>query len=165
MPAGASRSGGAVYARGMAWVSRFIAEDAHFDEVPGCPLRGARTGHATATATLDESACAGCRYNVVAPKEARIGCTVRTPHSVVEAARAHANRRDPSLAIELQTLRSDVDVVTASSAPRWRRLGERWLAVASASDDSGPDLAGLELASVILRFAAATATDDVEILR
>jgi hypothetical protein len=150
----------------MAWISRFVAEDAHFEEVPGCPLRGARTGHATATDVESERACARCRYNVCAPGEPRIGCSVRTPHIVVEAARARARLKDPSLIDDLQALRSGADVVTAVTVPPWQRLGERWLAVARTADrELGHDVAGLELASVILRFAAAAAIDDVEILR
>jgi hypothetical protein len=91
---------------------------------------------------------------------------VRTPHVVVEAARARARLKDPSLIDDLQALRDGADVVTAVTAPPWQRLGERWLAVARTADSElGQDVAGLELASVILRFAAAAAIDDVEILR
>ncbi len=137
-------------------MSRFVDEDRHFEEVPGCPLRGARSGQAKTQ--IDESACARCRYNVCFPRQPTIGCTMRTPDDVVDRAR---RRADPGLAEELAALRAAQVRAGRADAPRFRALGERWLA-AAADDDSR------EIASVILRFAAAAGpegADDVEILR
>jgi hypothetical protein len=143
----------------MAWVSRFIREDEHFDEVPGCPLRGARSGHATTN--VDENACARCRYNVCFPKQATIGCTMRTPADVVERAR---RRADPAIAATLKDLRAAQAREGRADPARWRALGERWLATAAADDDEGR-----EIASVIVRFASAAMAGgvdvDTEILR
>jgi hypothetical protein len=139
----------------MSAVSRFVDEDAHFQEVQGCPLRGVREGHADDD--VDESACARCRYNVVHPQRATIGCTVRTPASVIQNAR----RRAPeALDRELGALRAQGSPVQGALADRWLALGTRWLEVVSEDDD-----AGRELGSVVVRFAQAARLGDVEILR
>lgn len=139
----------------MVYVSRFVDEDAHFDEVPGCPLRHARSGYATVQP--DESACSSCRYNVVFPRQAAIGCVQRTPTSVVDAA---AVRAGASLATELHALRAAGPVQDHVARQRWSSLGTRWLAQAAADDDDGR-----ELASVMIRFSAEALPGPVEILR
>jgi hypothetical protein len=139
----------------MSAVSRFVDEDAHFREVPGCPLRGVREGRGDDDA--DEAACARCRYNVLHPQRATIGCTVRTPAGVIHDAR----RRAPeALDRELGALRGEGSPVHGALADRWLALGTRWLELVAEDDD-----AGHELGSVIVRFAQAARLGDVEILR
>lgn len=125
----------------MVFVSRFAEERTHFEEVAGCPLSAAQT----ARAAPSEAACARCRYNVVFPKLAQIGCTLRTPPAIVDAARAAA---PTELSAELSRLRG-LGAVEGDGAQAWADLGARWLQQANAKGDE----AGRELASVMLRFA------------
>lgn len=129
---------------GVTYSSRFCDEDAHFAEVPGCPLRGVREGHAAQS----EAACARCRYNVAFPGEAQIGCHVRTPAHIVERARRAAPDELSAALVRLQREQP-------SSREPWLQVAQQLLAV---EDDSAR-----ELGSVIARFASAT--DAVEILR
>jgi hypothetical protein len=126
-------------------VSRFVDEDAHFDAVPGCPLRGARAGRATAQS--DERACATCRYNVCFPSQPTVGCTWRTPAPVVSAARA---RLPAALAPDLDALLALRRPIDPRELGPWSALAEAWLAQVSADDE-----AGREVASTIARFARA----------
>ncbi len=127
----------------VTYSSRFCDEDAHFAQVPGCPLRGVRSGHTA----QHEAACARCRYNVAFPGESQIGCHVRTPAHIVEHVRAVA---------------PDVSAALASLQREQPAAREPWLLVAHQLLDID-DANARELGSVIARFAAAT--DAVEILR
>ena len=128
----------------MTYTSRFCDEDAHFAEVPGCPLRGVRDGQTAHS----EAACTRCRYNVAFPGESQIGCHVRTPAHIVQRARA--------------VVPADVSATLVSLQREQPTAREPWLQVAQqllAVDDD----TARELGSVITRFASAA--DAVEILR
>lgn len=129
----------------MPYTSRFLNEDAHFAEVPGCPLRGVREG---ASPSSSEQACARCGYNVVFTGEPQIGCHLRTPDDVVTRARSAAG---PSPAGRFGDLRA----ATTLDRHAWQALGAELLAI---DDDDAR-----EVGSVILRFARTS--ELVEILR
>jgi len=131
----------------LSYTSRFLNEDDHFAEVPGCPLRGVRMGASSSPLPASEAACARCVYNVAFTGSAQIGCHVRTPVDVVTRAGVAAGS---DLAQRLRTCREQ-----QSDTAAWRSLGTQLLDV---DDDNAR-----ELGSVILRFAAAT--EPVEILR
>lgn len=128
----------------VTYTSRFCDEDAHFSEVPGCPLRGVREGHAAQS----EAACARCRYNVAFPGESQIGCHVRTPAHIVQAARTVV---PPALREALDVLQQQ----QPTAREGWLQVAHQLLII---DDDNAR-----ELGSVIARFAAAK--DAVEILR
>ena len=131
----------------MSYTSRFVNEDQHFAEVPGCPLRGVRMGASPSSLPSSEAACARCVYNVAFVGSPQIGCHVRTPADVVTRARAAAG---DTLAARFTALRAaEVD------GPAWQAFGTQLLAV---DDDDAR-----EVASVILRFVSAS--EPVEILR
>ena len=129
---------------GVTYTSRFCDEDAHFAEVPGCPLRGVREGHTAHS----EAACVRCRYNVAFPGESQIGCHVRTPSHIVERARAVAP-------VDVSTALVTLQREQPPAREPWLQVAQQLLAI---DDDNAR-----ELGSVITRFASAT--DAVEILR
>lgn len=69
----------------MTIVSGFVRAE-RFHEVEGCPLAD------PARSDIDESACAGCPYNVLKPGAARVGCVLHTPFRGYEKALAHVER-------------------------------------------------------------------------
>jgi hypothetical protein len=134
----------------VVYLSRFVDEPALHQSVPGCPL-------AQLPPKSDESACASCRFNVAFPRTPQIGCHLRTPPDVMDAARAQLAQHDPALADELRVLRTG-DAVEGARAAQFVSLAERWLR--SARHD-----AEREVASTILRFARAASLRAVEIVR
>lgn len=69
----------------MTIVSGFVRAE-RFHEVEGCPLAD------PAASDVDESACAGCPFNVLKPGAARIGCVMNTPFRGYQKALAHVER-------------------------------------------------------------------------
>lgn len=136
----------------MSFVSRFLHEDEHFAEVPGCPLRGVRAGAVNDDDNNNddgERACARCRYNVCFVGSAEIGCHLRTPDDVVARARA---------VLDADTVAQWHEAHAVDDRARWKALGHRLLGI----DDDDVR----EVASVILRFAGADERlGPVEVLR
>ena len=133
----------------MAHLTRFTDFERIRRNVAGCPL-------ATVPPSDDESACARCPYNVVAPGEPTIGCQVRLPNDIIDAALAGLKARAPVLAEELEALLASARDLTGEAgdpAPgRWMALAEAWYE----SIEEGPSAsAEREVAMVIARFARA----------
>lgn len=138
----------------MAILTRFAREERIHASIPGCPLWRPGAGPA------DTRACAPCPFNAAHAGEPQIGCVLRTPPEVLEAARARLEARAPDLARQLEQLRGTSPVVP-SETDRWLELARAWYA-------GGADVADeeREVIAVIARFAEAAARtgEPVELL-
>lgn len=110
----------------MAIRSRF-ARNERFLEIPGCPLRGASD---------DETACASCRFNVLDPGQARVGCVLETKFADYQSALAHLERIDPAAhrrvreILERQTHVPESAGLTPDEAAELSSVAERWARLA-----------------------------------
>jgi len=131
----------------MSITSGFEGREALAEEVPDCPLRHPeRQPH--------QNACARCAYNRAHPGNAVIGCFVRTPYPVYEAALKGLAERAPDDRRELDLLltgNQSLGSQNAEAAKRWLDLAQRWFAALPPEGDD----AEREVAIIIARFARA----------
>lgn len=129
----------------MAITTRLLG-DFHLD-ILDCPRR---------TEGESRDACRRCPHNVCFPSQAEIGCVVRTPIEVYEAARSHLRERSPELSSELEALITRVGELPGglddTITERWLRLAERWFAQLPPGGGAASER---EVAQVIARFARA----------
>ena len=131
----------------MAIVTKFTGDVQA--EIDGCPL-------ADPVPDPDQSACGECSYNLVSPGRPRIGCVMRTPVGVYDAALTRLAARAPALHAELSELIKSAQSVppgpTSPVAARWLDVARRWdEQIAESGDD--PD--ELEVVRLVGRFARA----------
>jgi hypothetical protein len=148
--------------------SRFL--DAHrvHHRVPGCPLAAPP---AIGAAAVDERACGACPYNLLAPGRARIGCEVRTPDDVLQAARTALAARGEALARELEALLvtslSTTGAKDDATARRGLALAELWYERIDRADADADADAEREVARLLARFFRASLDlgEPVEVLQ
>ncbi|MFZ9890204.1 MAG: hypothetical protein ACO3JL_22120, partial [Myxococcota bacterium] len=108
----------------MAYITRFVDRERLRERVPGCPLAAVSQGR-------DESPCAACVWNLLAPGHGQIGCQSQTSAATLAMALAGLAARSPALHQELSSLMAGTRLVGAAEAAAWLRCVTAWFALLS----------------------------------